>query len=226
MARIQRYRVISEILTVGLIPVFYHGKIEVAKKTVKACHKGGVRTIEFTNRGDHAIDVYNELSKWCEEELPEVILGAGTIIEPSTAIQYMNAGAEFIVGPTYCPEVVKACNRRKVLYIPGCQTPTEISAAEEMGVDLVKLFPANVLTSGFIKTILGPMPHTQLIPSGGVRVEQENIAEWIGSGAVALNIGSELIRRDLLEDSKFEIITENVKRCISWIEEAKRKRRI
>jgi 2-dehydro-3-deoxyphosphogluconate aldolase/(4S)-4-hydroxy-2-oxoglutarate aldolase len=225
MARILRHLVLVNIIEGGLIPVFYHKDVEIAKNVVRACHEGGVRTIEFTNRGDHAIDVFNELSKWCDEELPEAILGVGTVTDPSTATQYMNSGAAFIVGPTYSPELAKACNRRRVLYIPGCQTPTEISAAEETGADLVKLFPASVLTPGFIKAILGPMPHAQLIPSGGVRVERENIAEWIGSGAVALNIGSELIRRDLIEGNKFEVIAENVKRCIAWIDEAKKKRR-
>lgn len=224
MPRFLRHRVIEEILEVGLIPVFYNDDIEVVKNVVKACFDGGTRTIEFTNRGDRAYDVFNELSTWCDGELPDVILGAGTVIDPATAVQYINAGANFIVGPMFSPEVAMACNRRRVLYIPGCQTPTEISEAEEMGADIIKLFPAIVLTPRFVKALLGPSPHTHLMPSGGIRVEMENITEWIEAGAVALNIGSELIRRDLVEGRKFEAIKENVAHCIAWIDKARGRR--
>jgi len=224
MAKSSRLMVARNILDIGLIPVFYNGDIEAAKNIVKACHLGGVNTIEFTNRGTHAIDVFNELSIFCED-LPKVLLGAGTIMDSSTAVQYIDAGATFIVGPTFSSEVAKLCNRRRILYIPGCQTPTEISTAEEAGCDLIKLFPASVLTPSFIKAILGPMPLTQLIPSGGVRVEQKYIEEWIDMGAVALNIGSELIKKSYVENRNFETITENVRQCIKWIEEAKSRRR-
>ena len=224
MPMFSKQRVMEEILGTGLVPVFYNGDVEIAKGVVKACSDGGARVIEFTNRGDRACDIFNELSRWCDVELQDVILGAGTIIDPSTAAQYMNASANFIVGPSFSPDVARVCNRRRVPYIPGCQTPTEISAAEEMGADIVKLFPASVLTPKFVKAVMGPSPRTQLMPSGGVQADQGDVTRWIEAGAVALNIGSELIRRDLMEDHRFEAIRENVEKCLAWIRQARENR--
>ena len=221
MPKFLKHRVIEEILSSGLVPVFYNGDIEVAKGVVKACWDGGAKAVEFTNRGDRAQGVFIELSSWCDAEFQDVILGACTIIDPSTAAQYINSGANFIVGPSFNKDVAKICNRRMVPYMPGCQTPTEISEAEEMGADIVKLFPANVLTPKFVKAVMGPSPRTQLMPSGGVQTDQEDIAKWIEAGAVALNIGSELVRRDLMEDHRFDVIRENVEKCLAWIRQAR-----
>jgi len=222
MARFLRHKVVGEALTVGLVPVFYIDDIEVAVGIVRACVEGGARLIEFTNRGDRAIQVFNELTKRLEKELPEAILGAGTIIEAPTAALYINSGANFIVGPSLNPEVAKLCNRRKILYIPGCQTPTEITEAEELGAEIIKLFPASTLGSDFIKDLRGPSPQTLLMPSGGITLTQEDISKWVKAGAVAVNMGSALIRKDLMAEHKYDEIRENVKHCITWINEAKK----
>jgi 2-dehydro-3-deoxyphosphogluconate aldolase/(4S)-4-hydroxy-2-oxoglutarate aldolase len=150
MPKPYKYQVVSTILEVELLPVFYNGNVEVAKKIVQSCVDGGVKAIEFTNRGDLAYQVFSELSEWCEYEMPHVVIGAGTILEP---------------------------------HIPGCQTPSEISEAEEMGVNLIKVFPAQVLTPAFIKAVLGPCPNSLLMPSGGVKASQKDIVEWIQAGA-------------------------------------------
>ena len=221
MPRFLRHRVIESILSVGLIPVFYNGDIEVAKQVVRACHEGGAKVVEFTNRGVRAHTVFRELAEWCKGELPECILGAGTISEPETATLYINEGADYIVGPMLNPEVARICNRRRVLYIPGCQTPTEISEAEELGADIIKLFPASVLTPRFVRTLHGPMPHSLIMPSGGVRNTKEEVNEWIRAGAAALNMGSDLIRRDLVEGRDFGEISAGVRRCLGWIAEAR-----
>ena len=221
MPRFLRHRVIESILSVGLIPVFYNGDIEVAKQVVRACHEGGAKVVEFTNRGARAHTVFRELAEWCEGELPECILGAGTISDPETAALYINEGADYIVGPMLNPEVARICNRRRVLYIPGCQTPTEISEAEELGADIIKLFPASVLTPRFVRALRGPMPHSLIMPSGGVRNTREEVTEWIRAGAAALNMGSDLIRRDLVEKRDFDEISAGVRRCLGWIAEAR-----
>jgi 2-dehydro-3-deoxyphosphogluconate aldolase/(4S)-4-hydroxy-2-oxoglutarate aldolase len=221
MPRFPRHRVLESILSVGLIPVFYNGDIEVARQIVRACHEGGARVVEFTNRGARAHTVFRELAQWCERELPECILGAGTISDPETAALYINEGADYIVGPMLNPEVARLCNRRRVLYIPGCQTPTEISEAEELGADIIKLFPASVLTPRFVRALHGPMPHSLIMPSGGVRNTREEVTEWIRAGAAALNMGSDLIRRDLVEKRDFDEITAGVRRCLGWIAEAR-----
>ena len=221
MARFLKHKVVAETLRVGLIPVFYSDDVEIALGVTKACAEGGAPLIEFTNRGDRAIQVFNELTKRIEKELPEVILGAGTVIDPPTAALYINSGANFIVGPSLVPDIARLCNRRKVLYVPGCQTPTEISEAEELGAEIVKLFPASTLGPNFIRDIRGPSPQTLLIPSGGIALNEKEINEWVKAGAIALNLGSALIRKDLMTQHRYDEIRESVKKCIGWINEAK-----
>jgi 2-dehydro-3-deoxyphosphogluconate aldolase/(4S)-4-hydroxy-2-oxoglutarate aldolase len=221
MSRFLRHRVIESILTVGLIPVFYHDDLNIAKKIVKACHDGGAKVVEFTNRGARAHEAFKELAEWCERELLDCILGAGTIVDQGTATLYINNGADYIIGPTLNHEVARICNRRRVLYIPGCHTPTEISEAEGLGIDIIKLFPASVLTPNFVKALYGPMPRSLIMPSGGIRNCREEVTEWIRSGAVALNMGSDLIRSDLVESGDFDKIAVSVRKCLGWITEAR-----
>jgi 2-dehydro-3-deoxyphosphogluconate aldolase/(4S)-4-hydroxy-2-oxoglutarate aldolase len=159
--------------------------------------------------------------EWRKSQFSECVLGVGTVFDSTSAGTYIDLGADYVVGPTFNPEVAKTCNRRKVLYIPGCFTPTEISNAEEMGADIIKLFPASVATPSLIKAILGPMPHTRIMPSGGVRMNQKEITEWVKAGAVAVNMGSDLIRKEHVETGHFDTISRNVEECIRWVEEAK-----
>lgn len=221
MTDLPRLAVAKAIMDIGLIPVFHHGDIEVAKAVVKACFDGGARVVEYTNRGSRASDVFSKLSDWRDDELPRCILGAGTIMDPKTAAIYIDGGADYIVAPTFNRETAITCNQRKVLYIPGCQTPTEISEAERLGAEIIKLFPASVATPGFIKAVHGPMPHTRLMPSGGVKYDRGGVAEWFEAGAVALNMGSDLIRRDLVEQGRYEEIQGRVRQCLAWIGEAR-----
>lgn len=221
MPKFLKHKVLEKILEIGLLPVFYNGDVEVAKKIVQACADGGAKVIEFTNRGDFAYQVFSELSKWCSLEFSDILLGAGTIIEPATAALYINCGANFIVGPVFNPDVAKTCSRRKVAYIPGCQSPSEISKAEEMGADIIKVFPAKVLTPVFIKAMLGPFRSAKLMPSGGVDTTRKDIFAWIKASASALNIGSNLIRKDLVKAGDFEEIRKMVEQCILWIKEAR-----
>jgi len=223
MPKFLKHEVVGKILDIGLLPVFYNDDAKVAKRIVQACADGGAMVIEFTNRGDFAYEVFSELSKWSQKESPDVILGAGTIIEPATAGIYINSGANFIVGPVFNPDVAKICNRRKVPYIPGCMTPSEISNAEETGVDIVKVFPGKTVGPSFIKAVLGPCPWSKLMPSGGVEITQENISGWIKSGASALNIGSNLIKKDLVKTNDYNGIKKLVEQCIIWINEAREK---
>jgi len=219
MSKFMKHEVVSKLLDTGLLPVFYHKDAETAKKIVQACVRGGAKTIEFTNRGDRAYQVFSELAKFCDQE--SVVLGIGTIVDPATAGLYINEGANFIVGPLFNPDVAKVCNRRKVVYIPGCSTPSEISVAEEMGADVVKIFPAVVMGPKFIKAVLGPCPSAKMMPSGGIEVTRNDIYAWIKAGAAALNIGTKLIPGDLVEAKDFDGIQKRVEQCISWIKEAR-----
>jgi 2-dehydro-3-deoxyphosphogluconate aldolase/(4S)-4-hydroxy-2-oxoglutarate aldolase len=221
MAGILKHEVLGKLLDSGLLPVFYNDDLEISKKIVKACADGGAKVVEFTNRGDFAYLVFTELAKWCKKELPNVTIGVGTIMEPETAGLYINCGAKLIVAPTFNPEVAKICNRRKVPYVPGCLTPTEISNAEEMGVDVIKVFPGSSVGPHFIKSVLGPMASSKLMPSGGVEPNKDNIAGWIKAGAACLNMGSNLVSKELVEKGDFEGITKLVAQCVSWIREAR-----
>jgi len=221
MARFLKHEVVGKMLEIGLIPVFYNSNIEIAKNIVQACRNGGARVVEFTNRGDFAYQVFSELEKWCAKELPDVILGVGSVIDPATAALYINNGANFIVGPVFNREISKICSRRKVVYSPGCGSASEISEAEEMGSDIVKVFPGGVGGPSFIRNMQGPCPWVKLMPTGGVDATRESVHGWIKGGAACLGVGSKLIRKDLVEAGDFERITKKTEQVIWWVKEAR-----
>jgi len=221
LPKFTKHQVLSKLLDIGLLPTFYRGNVQVAKKIIEACLEGGASIVEFTNRGHLAYRIFSELVTWCDNEHPDAVLGIGTVIDPYTASLYINSGADFIVGPVFNAQVARICARRKVHYIPGCTTPSEISQAEEAGADLVKLFPAVTVGHSFVKSVLGPCPWLKLMPSGGVKATREDIFGWIKAGALVLNIGSNLIRKDLVKTGNFRGITKLVEQCISWIKEAR-----
>src|SRR5574340_447046 len=156
MARHRRIDVLNTMYAAGLVPVFYHPDLEVVTNVARACLRGGVRLLEFTNRGDLAWEVFRDLEKHCARELPEMITGVGSVVDAATATLYINNGASFVVGPVLNAEVARACNRRKIPYSPGCGTASEISAAEELGCEIVKIFPgAEVGGPSFVKAVKG-----------------------------------------------------------------------
>lgn len=219
--KLSKDAVINKILEIGLVPPFHNRDLAISKKIVKACVEGGAEVIEFTNRGDLAYKRFSELAEWCDSKFHNVILGVGTIYDAPTASLYINSGTNFVVGPVLNPEISKVCNIRKVPYIPGCFTPSEILRAQSLGSDIVKVFPAKILGPGFISSFLGPFPRSKLMPSGGVKDSKEDIFSWFKAGASVLNIGSELIRKDLVKNRRFEEIKKRVKECLSLVNEAK-----
>jgi 2-dehydro-3-deoxyphosphogluconate aldolase / (4S)-4-hydroxy-2-oxoglutarate aldolase len=224
MARFKRLEVLNALGQGGLVPIFYNSQIETAKNIVLACAKGGARTIEFTNRGDRAYQVFVELAEFCQKELPEVIFGAGTIHDAPTAAMYIGAGANFIVAPVLNSEVARLCNRRKIVYIPGCATSSEISTAEELGVETVKIFPGGTLGGpDFVKALLGPSPWTSVMVTGGVEDTRECIEAWIKSGITCLGMGSNLVKSDLVAAGDFQAITAKVEKVVKWIAEIRQK---
>jgi 2-dehydro-3-deoxyphosphogluconate aldolase/(4S)-4-hydroxy-2-oxoglutarate aldolase len=219
MARFRRLEVLNEILRIGLVPVFHRSDVDIARRIVAACADGGARVVEFTNRGDNAYRVFSELVAHFAQADPDVILGVGSVVDPATAALYIASGANLVVGPVLNPEVARVCNRHKVAYVPGCATPSEISAAEELGVEIVKLFPGKLLGGpDFVKAILGPMPWTRLMPTGGVTPDKESITAWFEAGVAAVGMGSRLIGRGLATDEDFERLTRQVAQAIGWIE--------
>ncbi len=221
MARFSRMQVLNRIMELGLVPVFYHQDLETAIKIVDACAAGGAKVVEFTNRGDLAYEVFAGLVRHFAGT-PDLILGVGSVVDAGTAALYIASGANFVVGPVLNPEVARVCNRRKVPYSPGCGSASEISAAEEMGVEIVKVFPgAEVGGPGFVKAILGPCPWTRIMPTGGVEATQESVNAWFKAGVAAVGVGSNLIKSDLVAKGDFAAISANVARMLGWIREAR-----
>ena len=222
MAKYSRLYVLNTMIETGLVPIFYNGDIEVATRIVQACADGGARTIEFTNRGDQAHIVFEELVRRFEDN-DDIILGVGSVIDPGTTSLYLQLGANFIVSPILNPEMVRTCNRRKVACSPGCGTVSEISQAEELGVEIVKIFPGSQLGgAGFVKAVRGPIRWTRILPTGGVSPTKENIYGWIEAGAACVGMGSKLITKDSVAVGNYETITENVRQVLTWIKEARR----
>jgi 2-dehydro-3-deoxyphosphogluconate aldolase/(4S)-4-hydroxy-2-oxoglutarate aldolase len=222
MARFMRLDVLNKMIELGLVPVFYNGDVEVAKKIVAACSKGGAKVVEFTNRGDQAYLVFTELVRHFAEADPEVILGVGSVLDPVTAALYINSGANFVVGSVLNPEVAKVCNRRKIPYSPGCGSASEISYAEELGVEIVKVFPgSSVGGPAFVRSVLGPTPWTRIMPTGGVDATRESIEGWFKAGVACVGAGSRLIVRDMVAAGDFDGIAEKVAQVLAWIREVR-----
>lgn len=220
MARFDRLTVLNTVLADGLVPLFYHGDLAVAQQVAAALDSGGGRVLEFTNRGDFAIDVFGPLVQHCAEEHPDLIIGVGSVEDAPTATMYLARGANFIVGPTFQEEIARLCNRRKVPYMPGCGTVNEIARAEEWGAEIVKAFPGtSVGGPGFIKAVRGPRPWTRIMPTGGVSPEEDNLRAWFEAGAACVGMGSKLVRKDWVQAGEFETIADLVRTTLNLIQD-------
>jgi 2-dehydro-3-deoxyphosphogluconate aldolase/(4S)-4-hydroxy-2-oxoglutarate aldolase len=217
MARFTKLQVLQTAAEQGMVPLFYNPNIALGKKVLKACYDGGARLLEFTNRGEFAHEVFGELNKYCAKELPEMILGVGSINDAGTAALYLQLGANFIVSASLRADIAKTCNRRKIPYMPGCGTLTEIGQAEELGCDIVKLFPGSVYGPGFIKAIRGPQPWTTIMPTGGVAPTEEILKSWIEAGAICVGMGSKLISKDILKNGDFKTLEANTRNALNII---------
>ena len=221
MAQYTRLEVIEQMKESGMVPLFYHKDIGVAKAVLKACYDGGARLMEFTSRGDFAFEIFNQLIKYVIEELPGMILGVGSVTDAAAASQYMLAGANFIVTPVFREDIAIVCNRRKVLWSPGCGSLTEIARAEELGCELVKLFPGSTYGPGFVKAIKGPQPWTSIMPTGGVSTEVENLKAWFDAGVTCVGMGSKLISKEILAEESYSKLTLEIKKTLEIIQELK-----
>lgn len=223
MAKYSRLEVLTAMKQIGMIPVFYNGDFEVAKNVITACSDGGARAIEFTNRGDRAVNVFTKLAQYRDAEKPEIILGVGSICDAPTAAMYISAGADFVVGPLLDEDVAKVCNSRKIPYSPGCGTVTEIHNAEVLGVEICKIFPgAEVGGPNFVKSVKGPCPWTEIMPTGGVSPTKESLSEWFNAGVACVGMGSKLITKELLAAKDYAGITNKVKETLELIKQVRK----
>ena len=201
----------------GMIPLFFHSDVELGKKVLRACYEGGARLMEFTSRDDFAHEVFAKLNKFALAELPGMIMGVGSITDAGAASLYMQLGANFVVTPVLREDIALVCNRRKVLWSPGCGSLTEIARAEELGCEIVKLFPGSTYGPGFVKAIKGPSPWTDVMPTGGVSTEESNLRGWFEAGVTCVGMGSKLISKEILAQKDFKKLEEDVRKTLEII---------
>ncbi len=218
MATFSRIEVFQCMEQTGFVPLFYHPDVELGKQVLEACYRGGARLMEFTARGDFAFEVFSELNKYARTHLPEMIMGVGSITDAAAASLFMQMGANFIVTPSLREDIATVCNRRKVLWSPGCGSLQEINRAEELGCELIKLFPGSTYGPGFVKAIKGPQPWTSIMPTGGVSTETENLKAWFDAGVSCVGMGSKLISKDILAASDFGALENKVKEVVDTIQ--------
>lgn len=221
MALLSRFHVAALMEFQGIIPLFYHSDPEICKKVLKACYEGGSRILEFTARGDFAHETFSELNKYALQNLPEMCLGVGSVTDAAAASLYMQMGANFIVTPSFREDIAIVCNRRKILWLPGCGSLQEINRAEELGCEIVKLFPGDIYGPRFIKAIKGPQPWTSVMPTGGVEPTKESLEEWLSAGAYCLGLGSKLISKQIVNEENYEKLSEKVAEALNFVKEIK-----
>jgi len=219
MAQYSRIEVAKVMKESGMVPLFYHPDIELGKKILQACYDGGARLMEFTARGDFAFEVFSELNKYAIKNLPGMIMGVGSITDAAAASFYMQMGANFIVTPSLREDIAIVCNRRKVLWSPGCGSLTEINNAEELGCEIVKLFPGDLYGPGFVKGIKGPQPWTSIMPTGGVSTDEANLKGWFDAGVTCVGMGSKLISKEILANKDYAGLETLVRETLSKIKE-------
>ena len=217
MAHYSRLEVAGVMQNTGMVPLFYHADVALGKEVLKACYEGGSRLLEFTARGDFAFEVFLELNKYALRELPGMIMGVGSITDAAAASMFMQMGANFIVTPSLREDIAVVCNRRKVLWSPGCGSLTEINRAEELGCEIVKLFPGSTYGPDFVKAIKGPQPWTSIMPTGGVSTDEANLKAWFTAGVTCVGMGSKLISKDILANRDFKLLQQRVSDTLSLI---------
>jgi len=224
MARFTRMQVLTAMYDISVVPVFYHPDVDTAKNVVAAISRGGCKLVEFVNRGDHAFEVFSELDRHFAKADPSLILGVGSIVEPYTAALYINSGANFVVGPSLNAEVAELCNRRMIPYSPGCGSATEISNAQALGCEIVKVFPGKEVGGpSFVKNVMGPMPWTRVMPTGGVDSTEESLTSWLSAGVAAMGMGSNLITKEMLAAKDWAGIENKVRETVDRVKTIKAK---
>lgn len=213
----QRIEVAMKMERIGMIPLFFHSDIDLGKNIISACYNGGAGILEFTNRGIFAHEVFAELKKYCLKEIPDMTLGVGSVTDAASASLYMQIGADFVVTPVLREDIAIACNRRKVLWSPGCASLGEICRAEELGCEIIKLFPGGTYGPGFVSSILGPQPWTKIMPTGGVSPTEENLRAWFDAGVVCVGMGSNMISKDIIQNQDFKALEKRVSDTLSLI---------
>lgn len=219
----KKAEILSFIPTQGMLPLYFNKDQDTSLGILKALYSAGIRTVEYTNRGEAALINFAAMRKLCDAEMKDMYLGIGTVKTAETAQQFIDAGADYIISPGLIPEVAEISDRNDKLWVPGAMTPSEIIAAENLGAKFVKLFPGNILGTAFVSAIKELFPKLMFMPTGGVDTTQANLEGWFKSGVVAVGMGSKLITKELMESKDFDKITEDTKAVSAIIKGIKNK---
>ncbi|MDB5230814.1 MAG: bifunctional 4-hydroxy-2-oxoglutarate aldolase/2-dehydro-3-deoxy-phosphogluconate aldolase [Chitinophagaceae bacterium] len=201
----------------GILPLYFYKDTDVSIAVLKALFNAGIRTVEYTNRGEAALKNFKEMRKVCDTELKGMYLGVGTIKNADSAKAFIDAGADYLISPGLVEDAIKVADQNNILWVPGCMTPTEIIKAEQLGAKMVKLFPGNLLGPSFVSAIKELFPGMLFMPTGGVDVDKENISGWFKAGVCAVGMGSKLITKAALENKAYDELTEQTKKVLEII---------
>ena len=206
----------------GILPLYFNKDTEISINILKALYKAGIRTVEYTNRGEAALTNFKKLREVCNNELDGMYLGVGTIKNAESAQAFIDAGADYIISPGLVEDVAAVADRNGLLWVPGCMTPSEIIKAEQMGAKFVKLFPGNLLGPAFMSTIKELFPGLLFMPTGGVELDKDNISGWFKAGVCAVGMGSKLVSKDVMENQKYDELIEATKQAIEIVKSSKK----
>jgi 2-dehydro-3-deoxyphosphogluconate aldolase / (4S)-4-hydroxy-2-oxoglutarate aldolase len=209
-------QIVSKMKELGLVPLFTHDDIEIAKQVIEAAYRGGVRVFEFTNRKKNSFEVFTAALEYCKK-FPDLMLGIGTIMDGATTKKFIDAGAHFIISPILKLEMAKVCLDHNILWMPGCATLTEIVTAKENGAQVIKVFPGSVLGPGFVSSIMPVVPDLQLMITGGVEPNEKNLSAWFKAGAMSVGLGSQLFTKEILEKRDWASLEKNVSDALQII---------
>lgn len=213
--------VIQQIIESGVLPLYYHENQEVSINILRALYRSGVRILEYTNRGANASINFKALKIVALQEMPDLLLGIGTIKTAEKAQEYIDLGADFIVSPIVSSEVAKIVYANNLAWIPGCLTPTEIHQAQTLGATLVKIFPGNLVGPSYIQTIKDIFPDLIFMPTGGVEPEEENLKSWFRAGVSAVGMGSKLLKTDMINSGDFEALSNYIANSLILIQSSR-----
>jgi 2-dehydro-3-deoxyphosphogluconate aldolase / (4S)-4-hydroxy-2-oxoglutarate aldolase len=209
-------QIVSKMKELGLVPLFTHDDIEIAKQVIEAAYRGGVRVFEFTNRKKNSFEVFTAALEYCKK-FPDLMLGIGTIMDGATTKKFIDAGAHFIISPILKLEMAKVCLDHNILWMPGCATLTEIVTAKEHGAQVIKVFPGSVLGPGFVSSIMPVVPDLQLMITGGVEPNEKNLSAWFKAGAMSVGLGSQLFTKEILEKRDWASLEKSVSDALQII---------
>ncbi|MFZ9661849.1 MAG: hypothetical protein ACO29O_08225 [Chitinophagaceae bacterium] len=217
MARFPSQVVFEKIEKNKVLPIFNHADVEICREVMAACYRSGIRAFEMTNRDPKVLDIFKELQPWVKENCPELSFGVGTILDKQSALQFIEAGADFIIAPIFDLATAEVCNSARIPYIPGCLTPSEMHTAYLSGCELVKLFPAETVGPNYIKHILGPLPHLKIVATGGLKFEKSEIEEWFNAGVYALGLGSSVFTKKRIREKDYAAMENDIRVILSQI---------